>query len=348
VKRRARAAATRLPERARLLSRLRSAAVGGWLSASALCAASAGADAGPSLASPIDTRPFADVKAEATIRLAKTADWVVVTPDAVWVGTTGPKGVARIDPRSNARVASVALPGDPCAGLALGFGSLWVPLCAEPNALARVDLATNGVSIVPGLGPAAKEGGITASPDSVWLIVDAAGSLARIDPATGRVRQTIHVPAGSYNPLYSDGIAWVTRAAGAELTAVDAASGAVLGSTPTGPQPRFLTAGAGSIWTLNQGDGTLTRVDARTRRVLATIALDTPGHGGDIGFAAGTVWTTIPGVPLTSTAAATDRVRRRWPGRGGDSLAAGPDVLWLTDFDAGAVSRLRLSDLVAR
>jgi virginiamycin B lyase len=322
------------------------AGFGAW----ALWAAIAGAAADPGARSapPIEATPFADIAAEATVALAKTADWVALTADAVWVGTTGPNGVQRIDPRTNARVATVELPGEPCAGLAVGFGSLWVPLCGEPNALARVDLGTHVVTVLAGIGPAAREGGITASADSVWLVVDAQGSLARIDPATGRIRQTVRVPPGSYNPLYRDGIVWVTRAEGAELTAVDAASGAVLGSTPTGPNPRFLTAGAGSIWTLNQGDGTLTRVDARTRRALATIALATPGHGGDIGFGDGTIWTTMAGAPLTATATATNTVRARWVGPGGDSLAVAADAIWLTDYGAGTISRIRLGDVAAR
>jgi hypothetical protein len=76
-------------------------------------------------------------------------------------------------------------------------------------------------------------------------VTDKEGSLARIDPDTGAVRQTVRVPAGSYNPRFQDGRVWVTRADGAEITAVDAASGAVLGTTKTGPGPRFADFGSG-------------------------------------------------------------------------------------------------------
>jgi streptogramin lyase len=100
--------------------------------------------------------------------------------------------------------ATVALPGEPCAGLATGFGSLWIPLCAAPPSLAKVDLAANRMSAVFAVGPAAAEGGITIGAGSVWLIVDKSGTLARIDPATGAVRQTVSVPAGSYNPHFDD------------------------------------------------------------------------------------------------------------------------------------------------
>jgi virginiamycin B lyase len=294
------------------------------------------------------SRSIAELVPIAVIPLGTTADWVAITEDAVWVGTTGPNAVQQIDPRTNARVATVPLPGNPCAGLAVGFGSLWVPLCAEPNALARVDLRTRAVTVLPGLGPAAKEGGVTTSPDSVWLVVDDRASLARIDPASGRVRQTIPVPRGSYNPLYSDGQVWVTRADGAEVTVVDAGSGAVLATARSGPNPRFLTAGAGAVWTLNQGDGSLTRIDARTRAATKTIALRTPGHGGDIAFGAGMVWTTMDQVPLSVVDAATGAVLCQWTGPGGDSLGIGHGGIWLTDYHAGTVSRLGLDDSLAR
>ena len=305
----------------------------------ALGAAQAGAP-------PSGSRPFSELTPTATIHLGKTADWVVVTPDAVWVGGTGPNAVHRIDPVTNKEVATVKLAGEPCAGLAVGFGSVWIPLCTQPTTLAKVDLRRNTVTALIPTGPAGPEGGVAAGGDSVWLVVDSAGSLARIDPDTGAVRQTIRVPAGSYNPFFSDGRVWVTRADGAELTSIDAASGRVLGTTQTGPGPRFLTAGGGSVWTLNQGDGSLTRIDVRTGRSLGTIPLGTPGHGGDIGFGGGMVWTTMPQVPLSAVNAGSFKLQCQWAGPGGDSLGIGHGAIWLTDYHAGTISRLELTAVV--
>jgi streptogramin lyase len=298
----------------------------------------------PSL--PGDLKPIAELQPTAVIQLGKTADWVAVAPDAVWVGSTGPNAVHRIDPKTNKLVATVELAGEPCAGLALGFGSVWVPLCGKPSTLAKVDGTRNVLSAVLQAGPAAREGGITTSTDSVWLVTDKDGSLARIDPDTGAVRQIVRVPAGSYNPRFQDGLVWVTRAGGAEITAVDAASGAVLGTTKTGPGPRFLTSGAGSIWTFNQGDGSLTRIDVHSRQVTHTIPLGTPGQGGDIAFGGGMIWTTMPKVPLSAVNAADSKLLCRWVGPGGDSLGIGHDALWLTDYHGGTVSRLELQDAV--
>ena len=293
-------------------------------------------------------RPVTELVRTTTIALARNADWVAITDDAVWVGTKGPNAVQRIDPRANVRTATILLPGNPCAGLAVGFGSLWVPLCAHPNRLARVDLRTRSVTLLPGLGPAAKEGGITTSADSVWLVTDARGVLARIDPSTGRIRQRVPVPTGSFNPLYSGGRIWITRARGADVTVVDAATGTVKARVPTGPHPRFLTAGAGAVWTLNQGDGSLSRIDAQSLKLTNTIALETPGPGGDITFANGIIWTTMQKVPLSGVDTTTNTLVCQWVGSGGDSLAIGHGAIWLTDYDAGTVSRIELNDAAAR
>ncbi|HEY2658640.1 MAG TPA: hypothetical protein VGI79_02890 [Caulobacteraceae bacterium] len=288
-------------------------------------------------------RSIGDLHPVAEIHLGKTADWVVVTADAVWIGGTGPDAVHRIDPLTNRQVATVALPGEPCAGLAVGFGALWVPLCGGHSALARVDLKTNAVTLLA-IAPAGREGGIAASRDSVWMATDKLGTLARIDPVTGQIRQTVKLPPGSYNPRSVGGTVWVTSIDTDVITAVDAATGEVMGSVKTGPKPRFLTDGGGAVWTLNQGDGTLTRVDERQRKVVATMALGTPGHGGDIAYAAGQVWTTMSKAPLSATDARTNQLRRQWIGAGGDSLGIGFGSIWLTDYDQGDVVRIRLKD----
>ena len=293
-------------------------------------------------------RSIAELTPLATIALGKTADWTAITTDAVWVGATGPNAVHRIDPATNAVVATVLLPGEPCAGLATGFGSLWVPLCGHPSALAKVDLTSNELRAVYAVAPAGAEGGVATSTDSVWLLTDKYGSLARIDPDSGAIRQVVHVAAGSYNPLVSEGRLWVTRADRRGLTVVDATTGSIVGLASTGPKPRFLAAGAESIWTLNQGDGTVTRVDRHRLRATQTIPLGTPGHGGDITFGGGILWTTMIGVPLSAIDAATGTVLCQWTGPGGDSLGVGHGAIWLTDYKGGTVTRFDLEATLKR
>jgi virginiamycin B lyase len=234
-------------------------------------------------------------------------------------------------------------------------GTLWVPLCSKQkrgkqsrgkqNSIVRVDPRTNQISATLPIGPAGPEGGIAASTDSIWIVTDDAGTLVRIDPVSNKVRQKISIAPGSYNPLFNEsmsreGMIWITGGSANILTAVDASSGAVLAMIPVGPKPRFLAAGGGSIWTLNQGDGTVTRVDAQSRKVTATVIVGIPGPGGDIAFGAGSVWTSVFGVPLTAIDGTTDKVLRQWVGPGGDALRCGHDSVWLTDYKRGTLSRI--------
>jgi len=314
--------------------------IAAWLIVSQACLAA-------DLAAATAPRPIGELRQSAVIHLGKTADWVTIVADGVWIGSTGPDAVHKIDSRTNTRVATVRLHGEPCAGLAVGFDSLWIPLCGRTPTLAKVDLQTSRLVKVFKIGAAAAEGGVTTSPQGVWLVVDKQGSLVCIDPETGAVRHTTHIPPGSYNPYYSAGQIWVTRAEGSEVTSVDAAAGTILATVPTGPGPRFLTAGAGAVWTLNQGDGSLTRIDARTRQATRTIALGLPGHGGDIGFGGGMIWTTMAKMPLSVVDAGKAMLRCQWAGPGGDSLAIGHGAIWLTDYHAGTIARIELDEASA-
>lgn len=304
----------------------------------------AGEPAAADVAHPVSIRPMSELRIAATIPIGKTADWVSVTPAGVWIGSTGPYAVNEIDPETN-HVTSVEVPGHPCAGLAADSESLWAPLCGPKPRLAKVDLKTRTLSAVFDVGPAGPEGGVAVGAGSVWMVVDKQGSLARIDPASGAIVDVVHLPAGSYNPVFRDGRIFVTCADGAELTIVDASTAKVVDQVPVGLHPRFLTAGGGAVWTLNQAEGSLSRVDFTGREPVATLQLHTPGQGGDITYADGVVWTTMMETPLTAVDAAKAVVLCQWKGAGGDAIGVGHGAIWLTNLSAGTVSRIALSDI---
>ncbi len=290
---------------------------------------------------------FATLHPSATFKTGATADWVLVTSDAVWVAGSKPWSLQRINPATNKIVATIALPGEACTGLAFGFGSVWAPVCGAQPQLIRVSARTNHIAATLPITPSGPEGGITTSRDSVWLVTDKTGTtLSRINPATNAVRQNIAIPAGSFNPLYAGGIVWITGHDKGLLTAVDAASGKLLASISVGPKPRFLTAGGGAVWTLNQGDGSLTRVDIGTRKATATVLLGIPGEGGDIDYGADSIWATTMDLPITRVDARTHHVRRQWVGQGGDSLRFGFGSLWLTDYHRGLLWRIPAQSLL--
>jgi len=289
--------------------------------------------------------PFSSLRPSVTIKVGGTADWVLIGEDAVWVASTNPSAVVRIDPATNQIVAAVQVPGEACSGLAFGFGSVWVPICGKHAGLVRIDGNENKVSAILPQAPSGPEGGIASSEDSVWMVTDKRGTLIRIDPVHNTVRQKVTIAPGSCNPIYSHGTVWITSVESNVLTAVDANTGKVLDSISIGPKPRFLTSGRESIWTLNQGDGTISRVDEKSRRVVATIAAGLPGPGGDIGYGADSVWSTVFDIPLTRVDATTNTVVKQWVGQGGDSLRVGFGSVWITDYRKGLISRIPMDEL---
>ncbi len=283
------------------------------------------------------SRPMSSLEKEAVFALGGSPDWSVVTKDAVFVTSGRTNHVVQLLPATNKVGLTINVQG-PCSGLADGFGSIWAPSCGAHSIL-RIDPVTGSVTTEIKVHPANSEGGITVGAGSVWMVVTPS-TLARINPQTNTVVARIELPSGSENPLFSDGFIWVSSFEHDQLLKVDPASGSIVSSIAVGPKPRFLTAGAGSIWTLNQGDGTISRVDAKTGKLLATISCGIAGGGGEITFGAGSIWATMFDFPVTQVDPATNTVVKQWAGAGGDGLRFGFDSLWLSNGRAGNVWRL--------
>ncbi len=101
------------------------------------------------------------------------------------------------------------------------------------------------------------------------------------------------------------------------------------------------------MWTLNQGDGSISRVDAKTNKVVATVAAGIPGGGGEIAFGEGSIWATVWEYPITRIDPATNAVVQQFTGAGGDSIRVGHGSVWLSNVRMGNVWRLDVKKLVA-
>ena len=283
-------------------------------------------------------RPMSDLSAVATFPIPGFPDWVAIG-DNVWISNKPKNSISRLDPKTNTVGATIPVGKAPCAGLAIGFGSVWVPQCSD-GTVWRVDMASQkAVAMIPA-GIADTEGGIAAGEGSVWMPSDASGVLSRIDPATNKVASKIKIPAGSYTAIVAEHSVWITSTKNNLVTRVDARTEKAIASIPVGPAPRFLAAGLGSVWVLNQQDGSVARIDPASNRVLATIAVGVPGEGGDIATGEGAVWVTANGKPLSRIDPATNRVTRQFVGKGGDALRVGLGSLWLANHDFHEVWRI--------
>jgi YVTN family beta-propeller protein len=86
-------------------------------------------------------------------------------------------------------------------------------------------------------------------------------------------------------------------AAGNSVALIDAKTGALVGDVAVGVRPGAVASGAGSIWVANLGDGSVSRIDPRARRLVRTLSSGSGVSG--VATAGDRVWTVDVGAPAT-------------------------------------------------
>lgn len=306
--------------------------------------------------------PLARLKADATVALA-LAPGSVESADAVWVPNRAAGTIVRVDAKDNSVGSPVAVGAQPCASLAVAFDSVWVPVCGS-GAVARADVKTMKVATTLKIAVADGDGRIATGVGSVWVITDRKGVLSRIDPDTNTAVAEIYVAGGASSVVFSDDALWVTSEDGnpstplgaspsttlrkRRLTRINPHNNEIVEVVEVGPKPGRLVVGEGGVWTLNRGNGTVTRVDPATNKVVATIPVGEDAAGGEVTAAFGSVWISAPGVPIIRIDPRTNRAVQRFTGEGGGAIlaahgslwvAAGPQLTWR--LDPALVSAMR-------
>jgi len=282
--------------------------------------------------------PMTALKPEAIFDVPGSPDWLAVG-DSVWVSNKPKNSITRIDPKTNKVVDTITVGSKPCSGLTIGFESLWVPNCGDQT-ISRVDLKTGKVTATFPSGIGNTEGYIASGAGSIWMMTDAKGTLARIDPETNKLVAEIIVAPGSYCPVFGEKAVWVTSTDGNLVSRIDPNTNLVVETIPVGKAPRFLAVGEGAVWTLNQTEGNVTRIDPKTNKVVATIEVGVPGGGGDIAAGEGSVWVTSFGFPISRIDPASNKVVQQFTGEGGDAIRVAAGSVWLSNLKAGTVWRI--------
>jgi class 3 adenylate cyclase/streptogramin lyase len=171
--------------------------------------------------------------------------------------------------------------------VAVGFDSAWV---LSDRTLYRVHPGTDAIEPFLVLPPADGIATYTlALGDSVW-VADSDGTLVRMDPATDARGQTeTELSVGGMTTTRN--ALWIADIISSELTQVDPESLRQVGAPIPipGSVDQIVGAKDGSdIWVLDHRAGTVTHVDASSRRVGRAIRVgDDPA---DIGVGLGAVW----------------------------------------------------------
>ncbi len=273
-----------------------------------------------------------------TIRAEPFPDFAVAAGDAVWVTGVTP-GAVRYDDQSGEITARVPLSGGVEQAFEVSAGSIWLPT-TDP-ALLRLDAETGAVQERVRL-PAdpLPEGVMGVVGETAYVIVGRARQPTILVVARGRVTDRIPAPKFAVAVRAGYGALWVPTGAGT-VERHDLASGEWT-SIASGPDPRFLDVGFGAVWVMNQSDGSVTRIDARTLEPELLPASLYPIQGGDITTGGGGVWLHTADSVLRIDPRTREVTHVIEPPAGSGDAVATPRALWITNHDHLAVHAVPL------
>jgi len=246
---------------------------------------------------------------------------VAAGPEAAWV-TTG-NALLRVDRRTDRVAAVLTDPGAALMTVTYGGGSLWA---GDGNAgLLKINPVTGRVEARLRAAGFRESFGYGA----LWSVGYArtGPALWRADPATGVARARPLPCVKQFGLAVGAGGVWVNGVCSAHgampgrppyfsLVRADPATGQVTARYQVTPLPLDIVAGNGAVWA--SGNGMVTRIDPRTGRTTASIAMPARSKG------------------------------QAFPGGGVGLLALAPGSLWVSVAAAGGYRVQRISTRTAR
>ena len=233
-------------------------------------------------------RPTRVALARAT---ATSPDDLAVGEGAVWA--TVADVLYRVDPAppGAARRIGALGRGGLLAGVAVGAGALWIVDSAR-RTLIRLDPASLRTTAVIPLPSSAD--GVAVGEGAVWVPSIQGDSLFKISPNLERVVRAIHLEGVGNGVADGAGSVWVTAPRRDAVARIDPVSGRVAWIA-AGDAPTDVCVSRGAVWVANSGARTVSRLEASTGKVVATVSV--PRRPNRIAADARSVWVTFLGAP---------------------------------------------------
>jgi streptogramin lyase len=285
------------------------------------------------------------------MELDVVGDFLTMTDDAVWIAGNNSKGLPelyRLAPADGKVVGSVAFRSGQCGGAAFWDGYLWTAAQA-PTGAAKIDTRRNRiVKEVQLKTPDELDCEFTsgAGEGGFWVIINTEDciqcGIAKLDRNLA-VEAVVPVKAGAAGVRVGLGRVWVSNPEENLVEEIDPKTLKVVGQFETGSRPRYMAVGAGSVWALAQGDGSITRY---TPDINETVRIDAglTGAGGDMTFGAGSVWArgAADRLLLRVDPGTNQVVAEYGPGAGAGAVAVGHGAIWISAYNKKKVWRLPL------
>jgi DNA-binding beta-propeller fold protein YncE len=180
---------------------------------------------------------------------------VVAGAGSVWVASDPAGAVARIDPATNAVIATIPVAPETWY-LAYGFDAVWA-VSSDGKVLQKIDPASNTVVGTAALGDT--PGFLAAGEGAVWVQEQGDGTVAKVDPETlavaGRTKVGANLKWGDIDT--GGGAVWLRTTDDQTMVVIDPESGAIrarLGAAVGSGALRWTPAG---VWTSAHDNQTL-------------------------------------------------------------------------------------------
>ena len=194
----------------------------------------------------------------------------------LWV-ITG-TSIVRIDPKTNQVVGDPIQAGIQAEDIAFGDGSLWVTTVSpgdlgapsETDTVSRIDPETSEVLSTIKVSRAPMS--VAFTPESVWVVNFgmSGDTVVRIDPKTNQfIDDPIQTGRAPLSLAIGEGSVWVANHDAHTVTRIDATTGQVIATINVPSEPHRVAFGEGAVWVANWHINSVTRIDLKRIRSLA-------------------------------------------------------------------------------
>jgi YVTN family beta-propeller protein len=151
------------------------------------------------------------------------------------------------------------------------------PSSVPPNSVGRIDAATDDlVAAIPTTGTAPTA--VVWGYGSLWVANTVSRTVARIDPRTNGVIQTVPTEGPPTDLAVGEGSVWVLSGFGGTVLAIDPRTNETTTTTEAPVGSAEIAVGAGAVWVTDSLGASVTRIDPETREVAGTIRIGDPGR----------------------------------------------------------------------
>jgi hypothetical protein len=227
-------------------------------------------------------------------------------PGGLWVAVYFDHRVVRVDPHTGRILRSIATPLPPVA-LAVGPSDVWVVGRAPANGAADALLHYDKDGrLLKRQDVAAAIKSITLGGRTLWVAEQREPRLLRVDTRTGQMRRSVRIGAPGFALAYGAGYLWASLRGKDEVTRVNPATDQVVVSG-AGHAPEQLVMAGGHLFVASKHDHAVTVIDPETL-AHAVRPLRVPFSPYALATTNGHVWVT------NLDAGAVTRLDYRWKG----------------------------------